>query len=178
MQAATLTDPCLMPKLAWWVLGAVGQTAASTDVCWRCRHHMSSRPPHASHALLTTRGSTQNALQNYWNKNRQDIKRCTAHLLSGKKDVDWVVSEARHALACKQPGENHRFQSNLLPSLLCRAQFLTVHLPRPEQGMAWEGVLCGWYGSKGDNWAYGFTSNLEGDFAWSGVQVGAGRGRC
>lgn len=34
----------------------------------------------------------QTALQNYWNKNRQDIKRCTAHLLSGKKDVDWVVS--------------------------------------------------------------------------------------
>ncbi|PRW61051.1 Cytochrome c554 [Chlorella sorokiniana] len=67
------------------------------------------------------------ALQNYWNKNRQDIKRCTAHLLSGKKDVDWV-------------------------------------------GMAWEGVLCGWYDSKGNNWAYGFTSNLEGDFTWSGVQ--------
>lgn len=43
--------------------------------------------------------------------------------------------------------------------------------------MAWEGVLCGWYGSKGDNWAYGFTSNLEGDFTWSGVQVRAGGGQ-
>lgn len=74
---------------------------------------MSSRTPHpanATNALLATRACTQNALQNYWNKNRQDIKRCTAHLLSGKKDVDWVVSEAWHAPACKEPGENHCFQ--------------------------------------------------------------------
>lgn len=111
MQAATLTDPCLMQKLAWWVLGSLDrlQQAQMYVGC-----HMSSCTPHpadASNTLLATRACTQNALQNYWNKNRQDIKRCTAHLLSGKKDVDWVVREA-----CKEPGRNHCFQSNPFPS--------------------------------------------------------------
>jgi hypothetical protein len=38
-------------------------------------------------------------------------------------------------------------------------------------GMAWEGVLCEWYQSRNDNWAYGFISNLKGDFKWNGNQA-------
>lgn len=47
--------------------------------------------------------AAQNALQNYWNKNRQSIPRCAAHYLSGKTNVEWVVS-----VGCRWQGGQRR----------------------------------------------------------------------
>ena len=152
-------------------------TRAQLEGCKKrraCCGAVSCNPSHR-HPNLLALDVAQNALQNYWNKNRQDIRRCAAHLLSGKKDVDWVVSGPLLLLA---PRLLLGWVNQLLSSTVsCTDCGPLPRMFRRVQGMAWEGVLCGWYGSKGDNWAYGFTSNLEGDFTWSGVQVLAGGAR-